>query len=510
MAADLRTPPEAKLAFGALLFLAGTAGLLDVGAIGWLVTPICILLGWFAIFRAPLRITMLTLMFFALVLENPAEIPASGQWESPLFKVGGLFLTHFKTIVGGPWFFGGMDLMLLGASVVWYLRGPQPGGIATPRPMIKLAQLCYVTIAFTWLVGMWHGGTNPSYGLWQVDRVMYLPLVFLLCQAAFTAPKDYLAVGKVALVAAMLRAAQATYVRLVVPATFDPIAGESSLPYTTTHHDSMLFAFAAVMLAALIMQRVDKAVRLALLCGPLLVSGMLANDRRMVWVQIILVGAAVYLITDTNAGKRKLQRVLLLLAPLVAGYVAAGWGSKSGVFAPVALIRSAVDSSSDGSTAWRDLENFNLIFTLKQFPIVGTGYGRGFWEIWPMPMVAYDLEHYIPHNSILGLWCYGGLIGFTGITLLWVGGIYFSVLALHRCKDRTEKAAALVSFGSVIVYYLQCFGDMGLGSWTGIYLIAPALAISCKLAVKSGAWTPEPVRRTVRSGYARRSPRAAE
>ena len=40
-------PAEAKAAFVAMLVLAGLASILDVGIIGWLVGPICILLGWF-------------------------------------------------------------------------------------------------------------------------------------------------------------------------------------------------------------------------------------------------------------------------------------------------------------------------------------------------------------------------------------------------------------------------------------------------------------------------------
>jgi hypothetical protein len=152
------------------------------------------------------------------------------------------------------------------------------------------------------------------------------------------------------------------------------------------------------------------------------------------------------------------------------------------------MIRSAVDSSADTSTAWRDFENFNLVFTLRNFPLMGVGYGNEFWEMWPMPAVDYSLERYVPHNSILGILCYGGFLGWAGITSLWVGGIYFGIRAYHFCKEPLEKAAALASFGSVLIYYLQCFGDMGLGSWTGVYIVAPSLAIACKLAVKSGSW----------------------
>jgi hypothetical protein len=483
-----KVPAEARMAFIAVLVLAGIAAVLDVGFIGWLVAPICILLAWFAILRAPLRNTMLVLMLFALILENPAENPGCNQWHSPFFPVGALMLAHFKVTIGwGP--LGGMDLMLMAAVAAYYLQGRSRSlGIPTPRPMIRLAQLTFATIVFTFLIGKMRGG-EMQWAVWQIDRVMYLPVVFLLCQAAFSGPKDYLAVGKVALFASLIRAFQAMLVRATVPAKVDALTGESSLPYATTHNDSMLFAVGSVILVSLILERAGKkATRLTLWALPILIGGMLANARRMVWVEIILVFFTLYLITEPNAFKRKLNRLMAFSMPALLAYLAVGWSSDSGIFKPVKVIRSAIDSSADASTAWRDLENFNLVFTLRNFPLTGVGYGNGFWEMWPMPPVDYSLERYVPHDSILGLYCYGGYVGYLGITSLWVGGIYFAIRAYHSCKEPLQKAAALTSFGAVLVYYLQCFGDMGLGSWTGVYLVGPSLAIASKLTVGAGAW----------------------
>jgi hypothetical protein len=496
-----KVPPLAKSAFILLLVLAGVASLLDVGAIGWIVAPICILLGWFAILRAPLRNTMLVLMFFALTLENPSEGPGAGQWLSPFAPVGALMLAHFKFTIGfGP--IGGMDLMLMAAIGAYLLqRKTLARGIPTPRPMIRLAQLTYATVVFTLLIGKMRGG-EMQWAVWQMDRVMYLPTVFLLCQAAFSGPKDYLAVGKVALAASFMRAVQAMLVRAVVPSTVNPETGENSLPYATTHNDSMLFAVGTVILVSLVLQRAGKkATRWAALGLPILVGGMLANNRRMVWVEIILVMFTLYMITETNAFKRKLNRAAVLSVPLLLAYIAVGWNSGGGIFKPVKVIRSAVDSSADTSTAWRDLENFNLVFTMRNFPLTGVGYGNGFWEMWPMPAVDYSLERYVPHDSILGMYCYGGYVGFLGITSLWVGGIFFAIRAYHYCKEPLQKAAALTSFGAILVYYLQCFGDMGLGSWTGVFLVGPALAIASKLTVGAGAWDDVPARSAAKRGF---------
>jgi len=285
-----------------------------------------------------------------------------------------------------------------------------------------------------------------QWAVWQMDRVMYLPTVFLLCQAAFSGVKDYLAVGKVALFASLFRATQAMWVRLVVDTKVNPETGENSLPYATTHNDSMLFAVGSVILVSLVMQRAGKN-RLAMWAMPILIGGMLANNRRMVWVEIILVFFTVYMISEANAFKRRLNRILLASVPVLLGYLAVGWNSAgTGIFKPVKVIRSAVDSSADTSTAWRDLENFNLVFTLRNFPLTGVGYGNGFWEMWPMPAVDYTLERYVPHDSILGIYCYGGYLGFLGITSLWVGGIYFAIRAYHNCKEPVQKAAALARF----------------------------------------------------------------
>ena len=105
-----------------------------------------------------------------------------------------------------------------------------------------------------------------------------------------------------------------------------------------------------------------------------------------------------------------------------------------------------------------------------------------------MPNVDYDLEHFIPHNSVLGLWCYGGIIGYTAITLLWTSGVYFSMRAYHAAKERDHRAAAQVCFGIVLIYMIQCWGDMGLGTWVGVFLMGPALAVGGKLAIVTGQW----------------------
>jgi hypothetical protein len=74
--------------------------------------------------------------------------------------------------------------------------------------------------------------------------------------------------------------------------------------------------------------------------------------------------------------------------------------------------------------------------------------------------------------------------------MLWVGGIFFAFRAHINARAPPEKATALVSFGAILVYMLQAWGDMGLGSWIGVFTVAPAAAMAGKLAVAVGGWNP--------------------
>jgi len=494
--ADAKLGADVKLTFGLAIVLTLLGLAIDNGVIGWILALIVLPLLIYAMANAPLRSSLLVLMFCALTLENPSEMPASGQWKSPLYMLGSLMLTHLKQTIGGSFFFSGMDIMLATLGMITWIRRSNGnpidriGAFPTPRPMVKLAHLALVGMVFVWIVGKVRGGADNSMAMWQLDRVMYVPLIFLLFSAGLRGPQDAPALAKVILLASTWRALQARYVVATLHLPPDRVTGEPAVAYATTHHDSMLFAWTTVLVLALLVHRYrNGSGKLALVVLPILVSGMLANNRRLVWVQIIIVLVTLYFVTGMTPVKRMIQRVVKFSSPVVLLYIAAGWSSGAGIFKPVRIIRSAVDSNADSSTAWRDIENFDLLYTFRQYPIFGTGYGRGFWEIMPLPAVDYQLEKFVPHNSILGLWCYCGYVGFTAITLLWVSGVYFGIRAYHASTSARDKSAALVCFGALLIHYLQCYGDMGLGSWTGVFMIAPSLAMAGKLAVTTGAWT---------------------
>jgi hypothetical protein len=487
-----------------LLVLLGVA--IDNANVGWLLAAPVTVLVFFAMSRVPLRYSLLGIMFCVFTLENPNEVPANGVWRSPIYVVGAMMLTHLNQTTNVSWMaFSGVDVLLLFVIFrAWQQqrnRRRGPGApLPTPRSLIQLSWLSLLGTAFVWARGMLRGGDFQK-SLWQIEKVYYLPIVFLLFQVAIRGPQDFPEIGKVVLVAAFFRAIMAIYVM-----NFADTGGVEP-PWATTHHDSMLFAGATVILVSLLIHRAHRSARkLTLLMAPVLVWGMVANSRRMVWVQILLVFVTLYFVTPASPVKARIKKWALRLSPIIILYVGLGWHSANPLFKPVQTIRSVIEPANDVSTMTRDIENYDVAQTIRSFPFLGLGYGHGYFAQIALPPMPYPLEPYLPHNSLLGLWFASGFVGYTAMTLLWTAGVYFGVRAYRASSRPIDRATALVCFGNVLIYLIQCYGDIGLGAGTGVYLVAASVAVAGKLAIATGAW---PVKEPVGRPRAGASPPAA-
>jgi len=462
------------------------------------IAPAVVLGAAVAAWVLPLRVPLLVTTFLALTLENPSDLPACGQWKSPLYEVGAVLLVHLNvTFRHKILVFSGMDLVLAYLLVVAAFRALTRSRIDGPDdrenrgPIGSFAALSLAGVAWMWTYGIARGDADIASSLWQVQRIVYLPVLLLLFQIAFRRSGDTAALGKVVVVAACLKAALAVYVR----ATVAPPPGEPTLQYATSHADSMLFGVAFCAVVVLSLQR-RAGKRLALAAGvlPLLVAGIVANGRRLAWVELALGLVAVAALTPWSAAKRAVIRGAVLGSPVLLAYAAAGWGSGSAIFQPVHTLRSVIDAKADPSTLWRDLENYDLFYTLRHAPILGTGYGHGYTEVVWLPDVssAYALYRFLPHNAILGLWAYGGLLGFTALWTVLVVGFFLAARAQRHAVTVDDRTAALTVVAILVVYLVYCYGDLGLGTWTSVFLVAPALAIASRLAVTTGAWPRSP------------------
>jgi hypothetical protein len=441
----------------------------------------------YVLVKVPLRHAALVYIALVITLDNPIDEFAAGQYKSPLYSFAALLSAPFNTVLPiDALIISGLDVFLVVAFLVHAVRRAKgspldrEGFVALPMPLIIAAWACLLALLMAALWGLWRGGSF-RFLLWQVQRNIYLPLFFLLFQAIFPSAENYKTFLKLVLALACIRAMFALILRGAFP----------DASYATSHADSMLFGTAFCMLVVRLLhgpstREIWKNVGLLLV----VMAGMVANDRRLVWAQVGVALAFVFFMTGWTQMKLRAVRGLLVASPFVAAYFTLGWNSGAKFFSPVATVRSMIDSKSDTSTMWRDLENFNLVSTYSQHPILGTGFGHPFEMAVKMPDItsAYELEPYVPHNSVVGLWAYTGYVGFTLIWVLPLVGMYFAARSLYLAREKSDRVAALTCFCCIVIYALQCYGDLGLGSVVAIFLLAPSLAMVGKLAVKVGAW----------------------
>lgn len=227
--------PQSVRTAGAVLVLTlvTLAGLLasQGGLALALAACVAILLLW-VIARVPLRYPLFVLAFLALTLENPSDVPACGVWRSPLYGFGALMLAHLNVSLPFKWmFFSGMDLLLLYLFALAWIRRFTRSTIEGPsspsaRPMRIAAWTCIGGALWMWTYGLLQSDFDFGSSLWQVQRVIYLPIVFFLFRHALRVTRDARRLGVVIVAAAGLKAVIAVYVRHTVA----PPPGRPSWP----------------------------------------------------------------------------------------------------------------------------------------------------------------------------------------------------------------------------------------------------------------------------------------
>jgi hypothetical protein len=477
-----------------LLSLATVSGLIATGNLGIALVPLLLFLLLYAIWKVELRTTAVCLLFLCLAFEGPVGEP--GKFMA-MYVPGGLLMynlniiTHIDALA-----FSGVDaLVACMCAVILYRKvmGRPLSGRYTTQTARVLVTSATITLLGTLLMlglGLVRGGDFKN-SLWQCRVLMYLSGMVLLYHASLRGPQDHVLLGRVVVATACFRALLCLY----IAQTFPP---GSDYNYATSHGQSITFAMACTILIADVLERGHPGPMLrALLILPVLFAGMAANHRRLVWVELAAT-TVVMLVMSRSWLKQVIRRWLILMIPVFLLYVAVGMNSNSRIFAPVRTFTS-VSSSTNASTEYRDTENANLLFTLSTNNLFGVGFGHEYLLLRPNYDISFfKLWRYLPHNMVLGLWAFNGLVGVSLIWFILPVGAFLSARAYRFASRPADRVAALCGVSSVVIYLIQCFGDIGTNAWTGVFIVGPAFACTGKLAVATGAW-PSVTRRASRA-----------
>ncbi|HST87444.1 MAG TPA: hypothetical protein VLJ14_03620, partial [Ktedonobacterales bacterium] len=170
----------------------------------------------------------------------------------------------------------------------------------------------------------------------------------------------------------------------------------------------------------------------------------------------------------------------------------AAFSHSGGAFAqPARAVISTIhpdtsDARDYSSNLYRQIENADLKFTIKQSPIIGYGFGKPFLQPVLLPNIL-DLDPYylfVPHNTIYWVWMRLGFVGFLALWYIFGSIIVRGCQIARRLRDPYLQLVAVyvvaVTFMEVILAYAdyQLFfyrNVIYLGLLCGLLLNLPKL-----------------------------------
>jgi hypothetical protein len=451
--------------------------------------PVVLVTTVYLMVRLPLRWSAFGLAFLALVPDETSEA-LSGQWRTPFAVLGDLVQFNVDFVTGLPGVaLTGLELLALLVFGIWLHRRLTGSAIDAPAPGGRSSAVAWSLVLCVALV-LASAAFGVARGLplapWKLRNLLHPVMLAVLFLLVLRGPRDYLAMGRIVVAGAFVRAVLAIVVQQLGVAQTG-----GRFFYATSHGDSPLFAVGIFLPLVDLLERPSRARLLrAALIVPVILIGAYENQRRIFWVSAGLMLLVLYLLSPMQGWKRAAQRLLAVALPVTALYVGVGWSASSGFFAPVKTLRSVVDTSADHSAYWREVENWNIAMSMRERPLLGQGLGGHYTEFMFNDDISSIYKEYRewPHNTVLGQLLLLGLFGFTAVWALWAAGLFLAFRSLRLAAGPEGRVAALGCAGALVACHMLGYGDTGAHYTQYKVVAALALAVASKLAVASGAW----------------------
>jgi hypothetical protein len=377
------------------------------------------------------------------------------------------------------------DLVML--AILLISSSKREGRGAQVAPMRNAVLVTLGTTVVWFGIGVWRGGDARD-ASWQTYLILSTLLFTFTVASVFRTPAHYYGLAKWVIAAAFYRATMCwisyfTWGR-------DSLGGSGA--FLTSHEDTITWIVAILVLIVNAVERRSSGITARNLVGILFLIGAIQwNSRRLAWVSLIMALVVMYFLFPEGAAKRKVARVARILLPVVAVYTVVGWGSQNPLFLPLRSL-SSVSTQEDASTLARNAENLGLIATANYNGfLVGSGWGREYVCLTrKYDISGFELWQYMPHNSILGLLAFTGMLGFAGFWLPVMTAIFLNARLAQLGPDSRTRTVGIIGAAQMIVSANQLYGDMGIFSAQVMYTLAISYAIALRLPRAAGLWGP--------------------
>ncbi len=436
----------AVMGFG--LLLAGLAWRRAPGMISIALALLVFLLATWAV--RPLAALHLT-VFFALVGDSVA---APWYPMAKNFSSGESVLYVAERLTFSP-----MDLTLGFAVVCLLLRRVAVQSPLVTGPLLRPLLVFSGFVALGFVYGIGSGG-DVRVAIFEVRPLVYLPIVYMLVSNFCTTAGHYRRLLWTATGAILCNALLSLdhYFRLSYDA-------KSSLESLGEHGSAVGMDTLFILLtASCLFKGCTSRSRFVLILMTLPVGWVYFLSNRRAAVVGLVAGVVVLSVALFWRQPRTFMKFVPVLAILVIAYLGVFWNSESAAGFPAQAVKSVIspgtlsarDQSSD---LYRQIENNNLNFTIRQTKVFGVGFGNPFYQPYPLPNLGanFEFRNYIPHNAILWIWLQTGFLGFVSMLYMLARALMVGVSKIRLLRDGPDvvvvvTAATFIAMLSVFTY----------------------------------------------------------
>ncbi|MET0459747.1 MAG: O-antigen ligase family protein [Ilumatobacteraceae bacterium] len=370
-----------------------------------------------------------------------------------------------------------LEVLAAFTLAAWFLQR-----LADPAWRFRRGALFAPVMVFTTFVvfGILRGtssGGDTRVAIFEFRPLLYLAVVYVLITNLLSTRRQYRRLLLVSIVAISIQSIFSLFYYRGLPEELR-LSLESLNEHAATIHMNALFVF----LASLWLLRARGLLRwMVILLAVPVVYAYILSQRRAAMVALF-VGLFMVVVTLYYRRRRAFWVVVPLSLVFGIGLILATWNAQGGIGLPAQAVKSAFFPSQlaeedRASDLYRQIEAFDLHFTIRSNPLLGLGFGQKFYTPINLPDITFfEFWNYMPHNSILWIWIKMGFFGFVSMLFMFARAIQLGARSVVAVRTQEQVAIVLTGVTFIVMFVVFGYVDIAWGIRTTVFM-ALALAI---------------------------------
>lgn len=421
------------------------------------------------------RVALYATLFFATMSDQVAAnwfpfVKTLSARESIAYVSDGLTVTPLEIS------------LFIGFVTTTLTRYARTGRALPPNPLTRPMAILTIFVLFGFIRGVATGGLLDI-AVFESRGFFYIIVTFAVVISECTRPEHYykavLAVFAGVMVHSLLS------VRYYLSLSDEARVGLDALG---EHGASVTMNLVFIALfAGLLFRSLSRAATVGLLLLTLPVGFIYMVSERRAAIAALAVACAAVLVMLAWRRPRTFLRVVPVLTIVTVAYVGAFWNSTGTVGFPAQALKSVIAPQSAtyediNSDLYRDMENLDVVFTIRASPIFGLGFGHEFYRPIPLPRItSFILARYVPHNSFLWVWIKLGFFGFVTMIYVLTKSIVLGTARARELLSGRDLMTTVLGVSYVVMFAVYTWLDI---SWDP--RLTPVLGLAIAICSQPG------------------------